>query len=342
MQHGAFGEREMQERALFANTFLHQPSIATRLIREFLEASSEFRQNPKSYVVSAFKSDGVGGHRRKMLLRFGLAIGIVVYACFFGAILILWSIHAKAKSDPQGELAIHWVNPEDFKQVEIEKPKAKEKAGGGGGGGRNTPTPASKGQLPKFSLTPPIIAPRPEPTPRPPSLPVPETVQVDPRLEPKRDELAMTGLPNGVPGPPSAGPGSGGGMGTGEGGGMGPGNGRGVGPGNGYNMGGGDPRLGGGNGGPATSVDTKPVPLNSPQPRYTEEARKNKIQGNVTARVLIGADGQVKQVKITRGLPDGLDEQAIQAAYQLRFKPAMKSGQPVAYWMPVLIEFNLR
>jgi len=317
---------------LFEDAFVDPPSILRRLIDSFIEAFREFRQNPRSYVVSAFKSDGVGGHRRKMLLRFGLAIGIVVYACFFGAILILWSIHAKAKDDSQTELEVHMINPDDFKQQEIEMPKADKKAGGGGGGGRNTPTPASKGQLPKFSLTPPIIAPRPEPTPRPPSLPVPETVQVDPRLEPKRDELAVTGLPNGVPGPPSAGPGSGGGMGDGSGGGMGPGNGRGVGP-----------NLGGGSrGGPATVVDSKPIALNSPQPRYTEEARKNKIQGNVTARVLVGADGQVKQVKITRGLPDGLDEQAIQAAYQLRFKPAMKGGQPVAYWIPVLIEFNLR
>ena len=132
-------------------------------------------------------------------------------------------------------------------------------------------------------------------------------------------------------------------MGDGSGGGMGPGNGRGVGPGNGYNMGGGDPRLGGGSGGaPATSVDTRPVPLNYPVPRFTEEARKNKIQGIVKARVLIGADGQVKQVKITRGLPDGLDEQAIQAAYQMRFKPAMKNGQPTAFWQAVDIEFNLR
>jgi protein TonB len=84
------------------------------------------------------------------------------------------------------------------------------------------------------------------------------------------------------------------------------------------------------------------IQLNSPQPRYTEDARKNKIQGTVTARLLIGSDGVVKRVTITRGLPDGLDEQAIQAAYQLRFKPAMKGGQPVAYQMSVLIEFNLR
>jgi len=327
---------------LFEDAFVDPPSILRRLVDAFLEAISDFSRDPKAYITSAFKGDGIGGHRRKMLLRFGLAIGIVVYAVFFGAILILWSIHAKAKDVGQEELEVHMINPDDFKQQQIEMPKAEKKAGGGGGGGRETPTPASKGQLPKFSLTPPIIAPRPEPTPRPPSLPVPETVMVDPRLEPKRDELALTGLPNGVPGPPSAGPGSGGGMGDGKGGGMGPGDGRGVGPGSGYNMGGGDPRLGGGSGAPATSVDQQPVLLNNPQPRYTEEARKNKIQGTVLVRVLIGSDGAVKRVVVVRPLPDGLDEQAIQAAYQLRFKPAMKSGQPVSFWKPVAIEFNLR
>ncbi|HSO74026.1 MAG TPA: energy transducer TonB, partial [Blastocatellia bacterium] len=95
--------------------------------------------------------------------------------------------------------------------------------------------------------------------------------------------------------------------------------------------------------GPATSVDQKPLLLNSPRPNYTEEARKNKIQGPVIARVLVGADGSVKQVKIVRGLSDGLNEQAIQAAYQMRFRAAMKSGQPVAYWANnVEITFSLR
>jgi protein TonB len=330
------------EKALFEGAFLNQPFIARRLLNEFFEATKEFRADPKGYLSTAFKGDGIGGKRRKVLLRFGLAVGIVVYALFFSTILIIWFLHARAKAAPDEGLEVHMINPDDFKLQTIEMPKAKERAGGGGGGGRNTPTPASKGQLPKFSLTPPLIAPRPEPTPRPPSLPVPETVQVDPRLEPKRDDLAPTGLPTGVPGPPSAGPGSGGGMGDGTGGGMGPGNGRGVGPGNGYNMGGGDPRLGGGSGAPATSVDVRPVPLNNPSPRYTEEARKAKIQGTVIARVLIGADGLVKKVTIIRGLSYGLDEQAIQAAYQLRFRPAMKGGQPVAFSVPVNIDFNLR
>jgi TonB family protein len=333
----------MQDKALFEGAFLNQPLLVTRLVNEFAAGTREFTNDPRGYLLSAFKGDGIGGRRRKTLLRFGLAIGIVVYAVFFGAILVLWSIHAKAKATAADELEVHMINPDDFKMQEIEMPKADKKAGGGGGGGRNTPTPASKGQLPKFSLAPPLIAPRPEPTPRPPSLPVMETVQVDPRLEKPRDDLAVTGLPNGVPGPPSAGPGSDGGMGTGSKGGMGSGKGTGFGPGEGYNTGGGGPRLGGGSGGgPATSVDQQPILLNNPVPRYTEEARKNKIQGTVTARVLIGADGSVKQVKIVRGLPDGLDEQAIQAAYQLRFRAAMKSGQPVAFWKNVLIEFNLR
>lgn len=92
---------------------------------------------------------------------------------------------------------------------------------------------------------------------------------------------------------------------------------------------------------PPGNVDSKPKPLNSPMPSYTDEARDRGVQGVVSLRVLIGADGLVKMVKLIRGLPYGLDEQAIKAAYKLKFKPAMKDGQPAAYWMPVLVEFNL-
>src|SRR5712692_3572618 len=134
----------MQEKALFADTFLNQPFVVTRLIKEFLEASREFRENPKAYIVSAFKGDGIGGHRRKMLLRFGLAIGIVVYACFFGAILIVWTLHAKAKASTQNQLQVHMITRNDIYMQHNDMPKADKKARGGGGGGPNTPTPASK------------------------------------------------------------------------------------------------------------------------------------------------------------------------------------------------------
>jgi TonB family protein len=333
----------MQERVLFADAFLQQPSIMTRLLDELAEASREFRENPSEYLETAIKGDGLGGRRRRMLLMYGLAIALLVLTSLFIAMLVAWQLaHSKAEAAPEELIEIaHIANPDDYKLQDIEMPKADKKAGGGGGGGRNQPTPPSKGQLPKFSLTPPIIAPTTTPQLRTPVLPVMETVQVDPRLEPKRDELAVTGLPTGVPGPPSDGPGSGGGIGTGKGGGVGSGDGTGVGPGTGFNTGGGSPQLGGGSG-VATAVDSRPIPLNKPRPNYTEEARKNKITGVVIARLLVGADGSVKQVRIVRGLPDGLNEEAIRAAYQMRFKPAIKTGQPVAYWVPVEIEFNLR
>ena len=89
-------------------------------------------------------------------------------------------------------------------------------------------------------------------------------------------------------------------------------------------------------------VDSKPVMLNHVTPRYTEEARNNNIQGTVTLRVLVDATGAVKRVNIIRGLPDGLNEKAVEAAYQVKFKPAMKDGKPVPYSMLLQMTFNLR
>ncbi|HLF84303.1 MAG TPA: energy transducer TonB [Blastocatellia bacterium] len=56
----------------------------------------------------------------------------------------------------------------------------------------------------------------------------------------------------------------------------------------------------------------------------------------------LSSDGTVKKVKIITGLPYGLSYQAMDAAYQLIFSPATVNGRPVVYWMPVLIEFNLK
>lgn len=90
-----------------------------------------------------------------------------------------------------------------------------------------------------------------------------------------------------------------------------------------------------------TAVDKEPILLNHPEPKYSEEARKNGIEGIVKARVLINTDGTVKQIKIIKGLPDGLNEEAIKTIYLLRYKPAIKNGKPVAYWIEVNIDFKL-
>lgn len=82
--------------------------------------------------------------------------------------------------------------------------------------------------------------------------------------------------------------------------------------------------------------------LNNPRPRYTDEARNNKVQGAIGMRILVGSDGTVKDARIVNGLPDGLNEEALKAAYEMKFTPAMKDGKPVAFWIRIDMMFNLR
>lgn len=90
-----------------------------------------------------------------------------------------------------------------------------------------------------------------------------------------------------------------------------------------------------------TANITRPKALNSPAPYYTQAARRNGVEGSVYLRVLVGEDGKVEMAKVVRGLPDGLTEEAIKAAYRLKFEPAKKEGKPVKYWIPILVEFKL-
>jgi len=92
----------------------------------------------------------------------------------------------------------------------------------------------------------------------------------------------------------------------------------------------------------ANQVDARPIPLNRPRPNYTEEARKNGIQGVVRLRALVGTDGVVKDTRFVTHLPDGLDQEAVLAVRQMRFKPAMKTGRPVPFWVMLEVEFNIR
>ena len=86
----------------------------------------------------------------------------------------------------------------------------------------------------------------------------------------------------------------------------------------------------------------RPVLLNNPQPRYTEEARALKIQGTVSMGVLVTENGDVDLVLVLRGLGLGLDEQAAEVARKLKFSPATRSDKPIPYWKKVSVEFNLK
>jgi TonB family protein len=78
-----------------------------------------------------------------------------------------------------------------------------------------------------------------------------------------------------------------------------------------------------------------------PNPVYTEEARRLKLEGEVLLEVNFGANGQLHVNRVIRGLGHGLDEAAVAAANKMRFKPAMRNGQPLDSAAIVHVVFQL-
>jgi TonB family protein len=90
--------------------------------------------------------------------------------------------------------------------------------------------------------------------------------------------------------------------------------------------------------GPATT----PVEIISkPNPVYTQEARQLKLEGDVLLEVLFAANGQLHVNRMVRGLGHGLDEAALAAANQMRFKPAQRNGVPTDSTAIVHVVFRL-
>jgi TonB family protein len=81
--------------------------------------------------------------------------------------------------------------------------------------------------------------------------------------------------------------------------------------------------------------------LAKPAPGYTEDARRANVSGVVRLRVVLGADGNVKHILVLRRLSHGLTEKAIEAARQVRFKPATLGGQPVSQYVVLEYGFNV-
>jgi len=93
---------------------------------------------------------------------------------------------------------------------------------------------------------------------------------------------------------------------------------------------------------PAEESPIQPVEiLFKPRPAYTDEARAQRLEGEVWLKVLFSASGQIRVLSVTRSLGHGLDETAVSAAEQIRFKPAQREGKPVDYASTVRIVFQL-
>jgi TonB family protein len=250
--------------------------------------------------------------RKKQSGAYSLAIHVTVIVLLF----TLASTKAVQQAAKDVTSIIMPVDLEAYKP----KPGPQKPSGGGGGGGDRSPLPAAKGRLPKIAprqFTPPVqvfnnLHPK---------LPMEPTIIAPPDVNIPNNNMAQYGDPLAKIGPPSNGPGSGGGIGSGSGGGVGSGKGPGFGPGEGGGFGGGVFRVGGG--------VTAPVPLYRPD------------QGTVVLYVEVDASGHPRNLKVMRSLGLGLDEKAIEAVEKWKFRPGYKDGKAVTVAATVEVNFRL-
>ena len=83
------------------------------------------------------------------------------------------------------------------------------------------------------------------------------------------------------------------------------------------------------------------MPIFSPEPEYSEEARKAKFQGTVRLSLVVDEHGLPTQIKVITPLGLGLDAKAIEAVQKWKFKPGIKDGKPVAVQASVEVNFRL-
>jgi TonB family protein len=88
-------------------------------------------------------------------------------------------------------------------------------------------------------------------------------------------------------------------------------------------------------------VTENPQIIFKPEPIYTEEARIHGVHGTVILRAVFRASGEVTDIKTMTGLSSGLTEKAIEAARQIRFKPAVKDGRLVSQFVKIKYNFNI-
>ncbi len=235
-------------------------------------------------------------------------ISVLIHACAIAALLLLpfggSPTLEKAVEPPLPPIRLHLA------PVPAPDP---------GGGGTRSPIPPTKGQLPPFAKR--VFVP-----------PVERTEAVHPlvmepsiasEMPPSPLTLVQFGDPNSKPGPPSGGPGLNG-IGRGRRDGIGDEEGSGS-------------TVTAGVGGSITG----PVPIYNPDPEFSEEARKAKLQGQVVLEVVVDIDGKAHRIRVRNGLGLGLDEKAIEAVQSWRFRPGHRNGKPIAVPATIYINFRL-
>lgn len=91
----------------------------------------------------------------------------------------------------------------------------------------------------------------------------------------------------------------------------------------------------------AKELITKALITAKPEPSFTEEARRARVNGVVRLRAVLAFDGRVRNIHVVRRLPYGLTEKAVAAARGIKFKPARVNGVPVSQWVTLEYNFNV-
>lgn len=199
---------------------------------------------------------------------------------------------------------------------------------GAGGGGNHEKVPASHGNIPQPSLADQLVPPTLILPKEMPKLAADPTVMVAPNVQiPQGGQLgdplsSFSQIPSQGPGGPG---GFGDGCCNGDGDSIGPG------------AGSGPPGIFS----PGKKGVTVPQVIYSPEPSFSDEARKAKQQGEVVLLLVVGKDGRPYNIRIGQSLGMGLDEKAIEAVGRWRFRPATLNGQPVATQIAVEVDFHL-
>jgi TonB family protein len=262
-----------------------------------------------------------GRQKKSFMMSTGFQVGVVA---------LLFTVLSSHAVQEQVKKAVTLITPIDLAPANL--PPQKQTMQGGGGGGDRSLLPASKGRLPKAALRQ-FVPPSAVLNNAAPKLTMEPSILADPNVPLPQINMPNYGDPLGKIGPPSNGTGSGGGIGSGKGGGVGSGIGGGVGPGEGGGFGGGVYRVGGG--------VTAPQLVYKKEPEYSEEARKAKYQGTVTLYVEVDTTGKAVNIRVLHSLGLGLDEKAIEAVKQWKFRPGMKDGRPVPVAASIEVNFRL-
>ena len=265
---------------------------------------------PKPIETGWLGAQSLFAHEEKTKIGRAMSTSIIVHTVFLVLLIYLLSSGVVQVMQPQ-------VEPMTFKTVAF----VPEKGPGGGGGGSPAPAPKKPAEIPKTAA--PVVVPVPQPTPVEPP-PVPTLVA--PIVTNTNNILQSSG--NSVVSLATYG-------GGGRGGGVGSGTGNGVGPGTGGGFGGGAYAPGNGVTSPSVVKEVKPT--------YTSEAMRAKIQGDVDLEVIVGENGTVTDVRVTKSLDKvyGLDQAAIAAARQWLFRAGQRNGVPVATRVTLQLSFRL-